>query len=83
MPKIGVQSRSLPRTIPLKPELPKRKVYLGKLPIYRLSMRRVRRDSKERVRLVRRRFDILRDWRLEDCEQTRTTMRADEEMRKY
>jgi hypothetical protein len=62
MPKIGVQSRSLPRTIPLKPELLKRKVYLGKLPIYRLSMRRVRRDSKERVRLVRRRFDVLRDY---------------------
>jgi hypothetical protein len=62
MPKIGVQSRSLPRTIHPKPELLKRKVYLGKLPIYRLSMRRVRRDSKERVRLVRRRFDVLRDY---------------------
>jgi hypothetical protein len=83
MPKIGVQSRSLPRTIPLKPELLKRKVYLGKLPIYRLSMRRVRKDSKERVRRVRRRFDILRDWRLQGYEQTGTSDRAGEEMKKY
>jgi hypothetical protein len=46
-------------------------------------MPRVKGDSREQVRRVRRRFDILRDWRLEDCEQTRTTMRADEERRKY
>ena len=62
MPKIGVQSRSLPRTIPLKPELLKRKVYLERLPIYRLSMPRVRRDSREQVRRVRRRSDVLRDY---------------------
>jgi hypothetical protein len=57
MPKIGVQSRSLLRTIPLKQELLKRKVYLGTLPIFRLSMPRVKRDSKELVRRVRKRFD--------------------------
>jgi hypothetical protein len=62
MPRIGAQSRSLPRTIPLKPELLKRKVYLERLPIYRLSMPRVRKDSKERVTRVRRRFDVLRGY---------------------
>jgi hypothetical protein len=46
-------------------------------------MRRVRKDSKERVRRVRRRFDILRDWRLQGYEQTGTSDRAGEEMKKY
>jgi hypothetical protein len=62
MPRIGVQSRSLLRIIPPKPGLLKRRVYLERLPIYRLSMPRVRKDSKERVRRVRRRFDVLRDY---------------------
>jgi hypothetical protein len=62
MPRIGVQSRSLLRIIPPKPGLLKRRVYLERQPIYRLSMPRVRKDSKERMRRVRRRFDVLRDY---------------------
>jgi len=61
MPKTGVQSKSLLRTIHLKPELLKLKVYLERLPIYRLSMPRGRGDLKERVRRARRRFDVLCD----------------------
>jgi len=66
MPKIEVQSRSLLKTIHLKLGLLKLKVYLERLRTYRLSMPRGRRDLKERVRRVRRKFEVLRSWRLED-----------------
>ena len=62
MPKIEVQSRSLLKTIHLKLGLLKLKVYLERLRTYRLSMPRGRRDLKERVRRVRRKFDVLREY---------------------
>jgi len=63
MPRIGAQSRSLLRIIPLKLGLLKRKVYWRTLAIYRPTMPKVRRDLEEGAKRGRKRYDALRDRR--------------------